>query len=167
MPKRTKTSWTTRHIFDDGNGNYYYVSQQRYPSTAGGSNPDALMLGGVRSVKWLSTGWPTVMPERYAAVPQVPITASDIAGTWEHIDLGYSYGKLKESSEMTFAADGTITSGVWTGGRWSFDAATNTLTANGVELKVQRECDWEAIPRKHTIVYSGINGNKSYWGKKK
>ena len=154
-------------IFDDGNGNYYYVSQQRYPSTAGGSNPDALMLGGVRSVKWLSTGWPTVMPERYAAVPQVPITASDIAGTWEHIDLGYSYGKLKESSEMTFAADGTITSGVWTGGRWSFDAATNTLTANGVELKVQRECDWEAIPRKHTIVYSGINGNKSYWGKKK
>ena len=154
-------------IFDDGNGNYYYVSQQRYPSTAGGSNPDALMLGGVRSVKWLSTGWPTVMPERYAAVPQVAITASDIAGTWEHIDLGYSYGKLKESSEMTFAADGTITSGVWTGGRWSFDAATNTLTANGVELKVQRECDWEAIPRKHTIVYSGINGNKSYWGKKK
>ena len=154
-------------IFDDGNGNYYYVSQQRYPSTAGGSNPDALMLGGVRSVKWLSTGWPTVMPERYAAVPQVTITASDIAGTWEHIDLGYSYGKLKESSEMTFAADGTITSGVWTGGRWSFDAATNTLTANGVELKVQRECDWEAIPRKHTIVYSGINGNKSYWGKKK
>ena len=154
-------------IFDDGNGNYYYVSQQRYPSTAGGSNPDALMLGGVRSVKWLSTGWPTVMPERYAAVPQVAITASDIAGTWEHIDLGYSYGKLKESSEMTFAADGTITSGVWTGGRWSFDATTNTLTANGVELKVQRECDWEAIPRKHTIVYSGINGNKSYWGKKK
>jgi hypothetical protein len=60
-----------------------------------------------------------------------------------------------------------ITDGAWKGGKWSFDASKNTLTANGVELKVQRECDWEASPRKHTIVYAGINGDKSYWGKKK
>jgi hypothetical protein len=107
------------------------------------------------------------MPERYAAVPQIAISSAEIAGTWEHIDLGYSYGNMKVSSTMTFATDGTITGGIWKGGKWSFDAATNTLTANGVELKVQRECDWEATPRKHTIVYSGINSDKSYWGKKK
>lgn len=154
-------------VFDDGNGNWFYASQQRYPKSAGGSNPNALMLGGVRSIQWLSSGWPVVMPERYAAVPQATITKDDIAGTWEHIDLGYSYGNLKESSEMTFAADGTITDGIWKGGTWSFNPSTNTLTANGVELKIQRECDWEASPRKHTIVYSGINGDKSYWGKKK
>jgi len=154
-------------VFDDGNGNWYYASQQRFPETAGGNVPNAVMLAGVRSIQWLSTGWPVVMPERYAAVPQIAISSAEIAGTWEHIDLGYSYGNMKESSTMTFATDGTITDGVWKGGKWSFDAASNTLTANGVELKVQRECDWEATPRKHTIVYSGINSDKSYWGKKK
>jgi len=154
-------------VFNDGQGNWFYASQQRFPATAGGNAPNAVMMGGVRSIHWLSTGWPVVMPERYAAVPKVAITADEIAGTWEHIDLGYSYANMKESSEMTFAADGTITSGIWKGGTWSFNAATNTLTANGVELKVQRECDWEATPRKHTLVYAGINGAKSYWGKKK
>lgn len=154
-------------VFDNGNGDWYYASQQRFPIGYDDWAPNAIMMGGVRSIQWTSSGWPVVMPERYAAVPQVVITNDDIVGTWEHIDLGYSYGKMKESSTMTFAADGTISDGIWKGGKWSFDAETNTLTANGVELKVQRECDWEASPRKHTIVYSGINGAKSYWGKKK
>lgn len=154
-------------VFEDGNGNWYYASQQRFPTDYDNWAPNAIMLCGVRSIKWLSSGWPVVMPERYAAVPEVTISEADIVGAWEHIDLGYSYGNMKESSEMVFAADGTITSGVWKGGKWSWDAATNTLTANGVELKVQRECDWEASPRTHTIVYSGLNGAKSYWGKKK
>ena len=154
-------------VFDDGNGNYFYASQQRFPDSAGGNAPNAVMMGGVRSIQWLSTGWPVVMPERYAAVPKVAITADEIAGTWEHIDLGYEYGKMKTSSTMTFAADGTITDGAWKGKKWTFNASTNTLTANGIELKVQRECDWEASPRKHTIVYAGIDGAKSYWGKKK
>lgn len=154
-------------VFDDGNGNCYYASQQRFPADYDTWASNANMLGGVRSIKWLSSGWPVVMPERYAAVPEVAISADDIIGTWEHIDLGYSYGNMKESAEMTFGPGGKITDGIWKGGTWSFDAATNTLTANGIELKVQRECDWEASPRKHTIVYAGINGAKSYWGKKK
>lgn len=154
-------------VFDDGSGNYFYASQQRFPKDAGGNEPNAVMMGGVRSIQWLSTGWPVVMPERYAAVPKVAITAEEIAGTWEHIDLGHDYGKMKTSTTMTFAADGTITDGVWKSGKWTFNASTNTLTANGFELKVQRECDWEANPRKHTIVYAGIDGSKSYWGKKK
>ncbi|MBQ2127944.1 MAG: family 43 glycosylhydrolase [Prevotella sp.] len=153
-------------VFNDGNGNWYYASQQRFPVGYDDWAPNAVMLGGVRSIQWTSSGWPVVMPERYAAVPQVAITKEEIVGTWEHIDLGYQYGVMKESTTMTFAADGSITDGIWKGGTWSFDASTNTLTANGVELKVQRECDWEATPRKHTIVYSGINNTKSYWGKK-
>ena len=153
-------------VFNDGNGNWYYASQQRFPVGYDDWAPNAVMLGGVRSIQWTSSGWPVVMPERYAAVPQVAITKEEIVGTWEHIDLGYQYGVMKESTTMTFAADGSITDGIWKGGTWRFDASTNTLTANGVELKVQRECDWEATPRKHTIVYSGINNSKSYWGKK-
>lgn len=154
-------------VFQDGEDNWYYASQQRFPTTAGGAEPNAVMLGGVRSILWTDDEWPVVMPERYAAVPKVAISAADIAGTWEHIDLSYKQGEMKESETMTFANDGTITDGVWKGGKWSFDSNTNTLTANGVKLKVARECDWEASPRKATLVYAGINGQKTYWGKKK
>ena len=89
-----------------------------------------------------------------------------IVGTWQYIDLGYSYGKQKGSSEMTFDANHKITAGIWKGGTWSFDSETNVLTANGVKCYLQRECDWEASPRKATIVYSAHGNKKSYWGKK-
>ena len=154
-------------VWEDGNGNWYYCSQQRFPGNYPGNASNAVMLGGVRRIVWDDNGWPLVMPERYAAVPQAEITADDIIGTWEHIDLGYSQGNQKSSSDMMFDADGSIKSGIWKGGKWSFDPQTNTLTANGVKLKVSRECDWEASPRRHTLVYAGINGIKTYWGKKR
>lgn len=155
-------------VFDDGNGNWYYASQQRFPANVGGNAySNAIMMGGVRSIQWESNGWPTVMPERYGAVPQVSISESELVGAWEHIDLSYSYGNQRTASEMVLGDDHKITSGAWKGAAWSFNAQTNTLTCNGVELKVQREVDWEASPRKVTIVYSGLNGIKSYWGKKK
>lgn len=154
-------------VFDDGNGNWYYASQGRYPANVAG-NPysNALMMGHVRSIRWTESGWPVVMPERYGAVPQVAITEDELVGNWEHIDLSYSYGKQKESSTMTFAADHTITAGTWKGGTWSYDANKQILTANGVELYLQRETDWEASPRTHTIVYAGYTNSKTYWGKK-
>lgn len=155
-------------VFDDGNGNWYYASQQRFPANVGGNAySNAIMMGGIRSIQWESNGWPTVMPERYGAVPQVSISESELVGAWEHIDLSYSHGKQRTASEMVLGDDHKITSGAWKGAAWSFNAQTNTLTCNGVELKVQREVDWEASPRKVTIVYSGLNGIKSYWGKKK
>lgn len=154
-------------VFDDGNDNWYYCSQQRFPNNYDGNQwSNAVMLGGVRSIKWLSNGWPVVMPERYGAVPEFEISEEEIVGTWEHVDLGWVYGVQKQSATMEFGEDHKIVSGIWKGGTWSFDPSTNTLTANGVELKVQREVDWESSSRKPTIVYSGLNGNKSYWGKK-
>lgn len=114
-----------------------------------------------------SNGWPLVMPERYGAVPQVAITEEELIGNWEHIDLSYAYGVQKESAIMTLAVDHTITEGTWKGGRWSYDAEQQILTANGTDLYLQREVDWEASPRTPTIVYAAYGSNhKTYWGKK-
>ena len=154
-------------IFDDGEGNWYYSSQGRLPADIAGINAsNAVMMGHIRSIRWTSGGWPVVMPERYGAVPEVRITESELTGQWEHIDLGYSAGNQKESSVMTLGADHAITSGTWAGAAWSFNEETQTLTANGVELLLQREVDWEAGLRKPTIVYAGYTTTKTYWGKK-
>ncbi len=154
-------------IFDDGNGNWFYASQGRLPKDIASINAsNAVMMGQVRSIRWTADGWPVVMPERYGAVPKVEIKESELLGNWEHIDLGYSAGNQKVSSTMTLAADHTITAGTWKGATWSYDAANQVLTANGVQLYLQREADWEATPRTHTIVYAGYTTSKTYWGKK-
>lgn len=153
-------------VFDDGNGNWFYSSQARFPDNAGGTAPNAVMLGHIRRIVWTADGWPLVLPERYGAVPQVAITEEEIAGTWELIDLGYSYGKQKVATTMEFNADHTISSGPWKGGKWMYDAASQVLTVNGVTLYLSRETDWEATPRTHTIVYVGLGDHKTYWGKK-
>ena len=154
-------------VFDDGKGNWYYASQARFPVNVGGNAySNAIMMGHVRSIRWTEDGWPLVMPERYGAVPQIPITEEELVGNWEHIDLGYSYGNQKKSNVMALSADHKITSGTWKGSSWSFDADKQILTANGVQLYVQREVDWEATPRRHTILYVGLNNTKTYWGKK-
>lgn len=156
-------------VFDDGAGNWYYVSQQRMPANVAGiAASNAIMMGGVRSIQWDSNGWPVVMPERYGAVPQAAITASELEGTWEGIELSYEYGKQKTSKTFKLSSNGVMEGGsAWSNVKaWSFDASTNTLTIGTIKLKVQREVDWEASPRKVTIVYSGVSGNRSYWGKK-
>ena len=44
------------------------------------------------------------------------------------------------------------------------------MRANGVKLYLQREVDWEATPRKPTIVFAGYHQSggtwRTDWGKK-
>lgn len=156
-------------IFDDGEGNWFYTSQGRFPENVGGNAfSNAIMMGHIRSIRWDDNGWPLVMPERYGAVPQAPITEDEIAGNWEHLSLTLATGTQRTSEILTFDA-GThkITSGSWKGASWTFDAAAQTVTTSaGVVLYLQREVDWEATPRTHTIVYAAQGNKKTYWGKK-
>lgn len=151
-------------IFTDGDDHWFYASQGRLPKEVNNAN----MLGHIRSIRWTADGWPLVMPERYGAVPQAPITEAEIAGTWEHIDLSYKYGVQKESQPMEFRADHTIGSGPWQGAKWSFDASRQVIQVdNGTDLYLCRETDWEAKPRTHTLIYAAYsNTGKTYWGKK-
>ena len=154
-------------IFDDGNDNWYYASQGRFPANVGGNAySNAIMMGHVRSIRWTRDGWPLVMPERYGAVPQVAITEEELTGSWEHIDLTYQYGRQQTPTTLTLAADHSVTEGTWKGSTWSYDANRQILTVGDVELYLQRETDWEASPRTHTIVYAGYANSKTYWGKK-
>lgn len=159
-------------VFHDGMGHWFYSSQARLPENYNGNAySNAIMMGHVRSIRWTESGWPVVMPERYAGVPQPSVLESELAGTWENIDLSYSYAKQKTSSELVLNEDGTL-GGCYTG-TWKYnpDGQTLTLVSNNgtFSLCVAREVDWEASPRKVTIVYGGYtsDGKKTLWGKKK
>lgn len=152
-------------VFDDGNGNWFYSSQGRLPENVPGVNEsNAVMMGHVRSIRWTEGGWPLVMPERYGAVPQVPITEGELIGDWEMIQMSSNHpGQQYASAIMTLSADHKITEGTWKGGSWSYDAENQVLTANGVKLYLQREVDWEMIPRTPTIVFAGYHQSNGVW----
>ena len=121
-------------------------------------------MGHVRSIRWTEGGWPLVMPERYGAVPQVPITEGELIGDWEMIQMSSNNpGQQYASAIMTLSADHKITEGTWKGGSWSYDAENQVLTANGVKLYLQREVDWEMIPRTPTIVFAGYHQSNGVW----
>ncbi len=153
---------------------WFYMSQGRLPANVGG-NPyyNAIMMGHVRRIVWCPASpdepdnlWPIALPERYAAVPDFgTITKDSLVGTWEHINLQYTYGIQNSASALTLKADGTL-SGALTG-NWSYDATKKQLILNDAIVCVEREVDWEATPRRVTFVYAGIakNQTKTYWGK--
>ena len=156
-------------VFNDGKGNGYYASQQRFPENyKGNANSNALMLGGVRSIIWTSDGWPLVLPERYAGITQKAITETELLGDWQHINLAYHYKKQDASVVMTLGNDHKVKSGWKAGKAWTFDASKNVLTIDNERFYLRRELDWEANPRKETIVYVGLSkdGKTTYWGKK-
>ena len=161
----------------DGSGDWFYASQGRFPTDAGGNAPNAVMMGHVRRIVWCPSAadalddlWPISLPERYAGLTKTPVKADEIAGAWEHINLKYDYGKQDTAANLTLSADGKL-SGALTG-TWSFDEAKQflTLTAGGksVVVVVAHEVDWEASPRKETVVYAGTEKslNATWWGKK-
>ncbi|MDR1610776.1 MAG: arabinan endo-1,5-alpha-L-arabinosidase, partial [Candidatus Symbiothrix sp.] len=145
---------------------WYYSSQGRLPAnTNGNAYSNAIMMGHVRKIRWTDDGWPVVMPERYAVVPDVSITEEELMGTWENITLKYDAGKQQASGTLTLASNHTATGAL--SGAWSWDAGKKILTIGAQKLYVEREADWEASPRKHTLVYAGLNqSGESLWGKR-
>jgi arabinan endo-1,5-alpha-L-arabinosidase len=154
-------------IFQNPNtGKWFYASQGRLPENTNG-NPysNAIMMGHVRAIRWTDDGWPVVMPERYAGVPQTAITEEELIGTWENIFLNYSYRQQQTSSSIALTSDKKVSGAI--SGSWSYDASSGTLTLGQYRLYLQRELDWEANPRVPTIVYAGLTSQGvSIWGKK-
>lgn len=165
-------------IFDDGNGNWFYASQGRFPVNVGGNQySNAIMMGHIRSIRWTEDGWPVVMPERYGAVPKVAITQSELVGEWELIQFKPTpeNSTLNDNAEqygsvvITLQEEGTVVSDAWgEGTTWSFDADNNVLSIGDNKIYIQREVDWEKSPRGLTIVGGGYeNGGKiTNWMKK-
>ena len=158
----------------EGTDEWFYCSQGRLPVNVGGNRfSNAIMMGHVRRIVWCPASasepdnlWPIALPERYAAVPDSKITSNDLIGTWEHIGLVYDYAHQNLSQDVVLKADGTVTGAIT--GKWSYDEATKRLTLGNVVVCVERELDWEANPRRETIVYAGVDKNNkvTYWGKK-
>lgn len=154
---------------------WFYMSQGRLPANVNG-NPysNAIMMGHVRRLVWCPASpnepdnlWPIALPQRYAGVPDYgAITKDSLVGNWEHINLKYTYGEQARASKLTLHADGSM-SGALTG-KWTYDAAKKQLTLGSVIVCVEREVDWEASPRRVSLVYAGTekNLNATYWGKK-
>lgn len=161
---------------------WFYMSQGRLPSGVNSNaHSNALMMGHVRRLVWapvsasnLNDRWPIALPERYAGVPDdTKLTAADLVGEWEHIDLVYTttnnvadFVKQDVSVPLTLNADGTTSGAMEL--KWSYDAEAKLLTIGTAALCVEREVDWEASPRCVTVVYAGIgtDGKTTWWGKK-
>ncbi|WP_010661950.1 arabinan endo-1,5-alpha-L-arabinosidase [Marinilabilia salmonicolor] len=154
---------------------WFYMSQGRLPKDVPGiPASNALMMGHVRQIVWCPASisepdnlWPIALPQRYAAVPDYgTITRDSLIGKWEHLKLEYKYAQQNTASSLTLNADGTM-SGTLTG-NWSYNEEKKQLTLGNVIVCVEREVDWEATPRRVTIVYAGTekNLNATYWGKK-
>lgn len=163
-------------VWDDGDGNWYFASQGRLPADSyDDAYSNAIMMGQVRRIIWTENGWPVVLPERYGNVPQEVITEDEIIGGWEGVTLAYNKGKQDPSVVMTLKNDNTVSGNLFNGKQWSFDTQKNILSigsgSSAINLYVARECDWEASPRKATIVFAGLTPESStvpttYWGKK-
>jgi arabinan endo-1,5-alpha-L-arabinosidase len=115
---------------------------------------------------WTSSGWPSISPQRYVNVPQPTISASDIIGKWELIELKLTASK-NTSTTLEFKVDGSIT-GI-TGSTWSYDNSWLTISLNNGEsvytMKVLSEWDWEN--KCLTKVFTGLSqSGVSAWGKK-
>lgn len=141
---------------------YYLASQGRL-----GSNEPTIHLMNLhlRKMVWTEDGWPTLYPERYAAIPQVDISEEDIIGSWEHITLDLINQK-NLSTSLTFTSDGGFEE--YGDGSWSLDNKTLTIQLSaGTEFlaRVMRGWDWENDDL--CLMFTGLNEEGiSEWGKR-
>ncbi|WP_210486757.1 arabinan endo-1,5-alpha-L-arabinosidase [Rufibacter aurantiacus] len=166
----THTGWVgISHcaIFQDPDTKkWFYSSQGRLPNNVPGINAsNAVMMGQIREIQWTEDGWPAVMPERYAAVPETAITEESLVGTWEHIAMQYQFQTIQKSARVILTSDNKVSGAV--SGTWSYDAAKGVLSMSGNKLYVKTAWDWEASPRRTTLSYSGFTASgQPIWGKR-
>ena len=163
----------------EGTGDWFYCSQGRLPGGVyENASSNAIMMGHVRRIVWVPSSaeelddlWPLSLPERYAGLAKTTVKASEIAGTYEHINLKYQASVQQTPTLLTLASDGTMSGAL--SGTWTFDESKQYLTlaptsGTKVVVAVYHEADWEASPRKETMVYAGTHKslNATWWGKK-
>ncbi|MDP4185128.1 MAG: arabinan endo-1,5-alpha-L-arabinosidase [Bacteroidota bacterium] len=160
---------------DQATSKWYFATQGRLSPPASNPNDNCkyLMDLHLRELIWTEDGWPIVAPERFAAVPDKEITEGMLVGEWEHIVLTYAYQKAQVSTTIKLTLDKKITNAAGTQqGTYSFDKTKNVLSlrwSNGFtdNVYVMNGLDWEASPRRVTILYTGLNnGGTAIWGKK-
>jgi arabinan endo-1,5-alpha-L-arabinosidase len=154
-------------VFQDAETDqWYFSSQGRLPENVSGINAsNAVMMGQIRAIEWTDDGWPVVMPERYAAVPQLAITDEAMWGTYELITMNYAYQTQQTSTIFKLNSDGSV--GGTMSGQWSLNVNTGILTIGNLEFIVRDGYNWESSPRKATLVLSGLTPQgQPRWGKK-
>lgn len=158
-------------VFKDGQGQFYMATQARP------ANGIFFMTMHIRSIYWTEDGWPVVSPERYTGLEQTPVAASELAGNWEQIVLGYRVvpgfaeeqrsPDFQQSVPLTLGADGTINGNA--ANNWTYEAPTLTLNWEGGfvdKVIVKRGSDWENKVM-NTLIFTGLNNNgTAIWGKK-
>jgi arabinan endo-1,5-alpha-L-arabinosidase len=157
-------------VFSD-NGQFYIAHQAR-PATN-----SYFMNLHVRKISWTPDGWPVVSPERYAATDQtLAIATTELAGTWERIELGYKVvpgyqneqlsPDLQIAVPLVLAADGSVNNDP--NSQWSYTAPVLEIkwsNGNTEKLLVERGRDWEN--KRSCLTFTGLNNvGTAVFGKK-
>jgi arabinan endo-1,5-alpha-L-arabinosidase len=145
---------------------WYFSSQGRLPKDLPGINAsNAIMMGHVREMNWTEDGWPVVMPERFAGVPQLPLSIEAMYGEYEIIDMNYQYKIIQTAKTFKLNSDGRVSGTI--SGTWTLDINNKILSINSQKLIVRDGYDWESSPRKASLILSGLSSiGHPIWAKK-
>lgn len=168
-------------VFTDKDGKIFMAHQARL-------RPENHMMDlHVRDMYWTADGWPVVSPERYAAIPQQPITKSDLHGEWEVLvikgeaperdlfagQILWGENHLRESEENKskvikinedLSLSGEL-SGTWSYEKNNLNLNISDSVPNVHNLHVFMGQDWEN--ERKTILFTGLDANGfSIWGKR-
>lgn len=146
-------------VFRDGDR--FFTAHQGRPS----SSPYNMVLH-VREIFWID-GWPVLSPQRYAAVPQSPVTPEMIVGEWEHIPLVFDRSRPNLRSVMvSFQSNGHFNNRLSNTWEMNGDTLIMRWGAGHVDrLIVRNSWDWEN--RNLTLTFTGMRQDGlNVWGKK-
>lgn len=147
-------------VYND-NGTYYMFNQGR-PNL----DPGIFVLH-VRKIFWIND-WPVLSPERYAGVPQCPVSVDSLPGAWEHLPLIYKTSGAFSSTSINIelAPDGTFNNNAEN--TWTYEDDTLIFNwSNGDIQKLIVFSGWDWENNCKTILYTGMDTQGiCIWGKK-